>query len=66
MWKFCVIYCPGQTIFLADATSRKPVSPEDDTDNEKHFVAVNLASVAVTTDKAADAAKGDALYCALH
>ena len=52
--------------FFADATSRKPVLPEDDTDNEKHFVAVNLASVAITTNEAADAAKEDAPYWALH
>ena len=46
MWKLRHIHCPGRTNFFADVTSRNPVSPEDDTDNERHFVAVNLASVA--------------------
>ena len=66
MWKFNIIHCPGRTNFFGDVTSQKPVSPEDDTDNEKHFVAVNLASVAVTTKEAADTAKEDASYWALH
>ena len=48
MWKFRIIHCPGRTNFFADARSRNPVSPEDNTDNERHFVAANLASVAVT------------------
>ena len=55
MWKFRMIH-------FADVTSRNPVSPEDD----RHFVAVNLALIAVTIEVAADAAKEDAPYWALH
>ena len=46
--------------FFADATSRRLVQEEDDT--EERFVAANLVSVVVTTAEAAKAAREDKEY----
>ena len=63
-WKFRITHCPGKANFFADASSRRPVQEEDDT--EQRFVDANLASVAVTIAEAAKAAKEDKGYWALH
>ena len=61
MWKFDIIHCPGKTNFFADATSRNPVSTEED-EVETKFLAANLAAIAITIDDVAAAAREDPAY----
>ena len=61
MWKFDIIHCPGKTNFFADATSRNPISTEEDKVETK-FLAANLAAIAITIDDVAAAAREDPAY----
>ena len=61
MWKFDIVHCPGKTNFFADATSRNPVSTEDD-ETETKFLAANLAAIAITIEDVAAAAREDPAY----
>ena len=65
MWKFRIIHLAGKTNFFADATSRHPVHAEEN-DPATLIVAANLAAIAISMDRVAEAAREDNAYWAIH